>query len=103
MELSGQELPAFGEVIDEDVIEEYLQEIFHSFSVRQWVAKDTYFLMRVEIDIGMELNPADLGYPEEEGEMTMGMAMSFLAYNYNQPISIVLPPEAEEATEEPGW
>ena len=103
MELSGQELPAFGEVIDEDVIEEYLQEIFHSFSVRQWVAKDTYFLMKAEVDMDMELNPEAFGYPEEEGLMTMDIAMSLLAYNYNQPVSIVLPPEAEEAIEEPGW
>jgi len=101
MELSGQGLPGFGEFLDEDVIEERLQEIFSSFSVKQWVAKDTYFLIKAEIDIDMEFNPADLGYPEEEGEMAMRMVMSLLAYNYNQPISIVLPPEAEEAIEEP--
>jgi len=29
--------------------------------------------------------------------------VSMLAYNYNQPVSIELPPEAEEAIEEPGW
>ena len=103
MELPGQELPDFGEFLDKDVVEERLQEMFHSFSVKQWVAKDTYFLMKAEVDMDMELNPGDLGYSEEEGEMTMGIAMSLLAYNYNQPISIVLPPEAEEAIEEPGW
>jgi hypothetical protein len=103
MQLSGQDLPDFGEFIDEDAIEERLQEIFNSFSVRQWVAKDTYFLIKAEMDIDMEFNPADLGYPAEEGEMAMRMVMNLLAYNYNQPISIVLPPEAEEAIEEPGW
>jgi hypothetical protein len=103
MQLPGQELPGFGEFLDKDVIEERLQEVFSSFSVKQWVAKDTYFLMKAEVDMDMELNPEAFGYPEEEGEMAMGIAMNLLAYNYNQPISIVLPPEAEEAIEETGW
>ena len=33
--------------------------------------------------------------------MTMDISMSLLVYNYNQPISIMLPPEAEEAVEVP--
>jgi len=40
-----------------------------------------------------------MGFPEEEGVLRMDIAMSLLAYNYNQPVSIVLPPEAEEAIE----
>jgi len=79
------------------VAEEFLQEMFRSFSVKQWVAKDTYFLTKAEIDMAIELTPEALGYPEEEGIMTMDIAMDLLAYNYNQPVSIVLPPEAEEA------
>jgi hypothetical protein len=96
-------LPDFGEILDEDVIEERLQEIFKSFSVKQWVAKDTYFMMKAEMEMDVQLSAEDMGYPEEEGEMRMGIAINWLAYNYNQPISIVLPPEAEEATEESGW
>jgi len=71
--------------------EESLQEIFQSFSVKQWIAKDTYFLTKAEIDIAMELTPEQMGYPEEEGIMTMDIVMSFLGYDYNQPVSIVLP------------
>ncbi len=77
-----------------DVTEEYLQEVFRSFSVKQWVAKDTYFLMKAEIDISTEFPPG------EPGPSTIDIAMVLLAYNYNQPVSIVLPPEAEEASEE---
>jgi len=76
-----------------DVTEEYLQEIFHSFSVKQWVAKDTYFLTKAEIDIATEFPP------EEAGPSTLDIAMVLLSYNYNQPVSIELPPEAEEAVE----
>jgi hypothetical protein len=56
-------------------------------------------LTKAEIDMAMEFTPEDMGFPEEEGIMTMDIAMSFLGYDYNQPVSIVLPPEAEEAVE----
>jgi hypothetical protein len=84
-----------------DVAEELLQEMFESFSVKQWVAKDTYFITKSEIDMIIELTPEALGSPEEEGVMTMDITMDLLAYNYNQPVSIVLPPGAEEAVEVP--
>ncbi len=80
-----------------EIPEELLDEVFSDFTVKQWVAKDTYFLMKVEIDMAMELTAEAMEV--EEGEMTMDITLSFLAYNYNQPISIVVPPEAEEATQ----
>jgi len=79
--------------------EELLDEVSYSFSVKQWVAKDTYFLMKVEIDMAIELTAEAMGFPGEEGEMTIDLAMTMLVYNYNQPVSIELPPEAEEAIE----
>ncbi len=81
------------------VPEELLEEMFLSFSVKQWVAKDTYFLMKAEIDVSMETTPELMDYLGEEGETSIDITLIFLAYNYNQPVSIVLPPEAEEATE----
>ena len=83
------------------VAEEFLQEMFRSFSVKQWVAKDTYFMAKAEMDMAVELTPEAMGFPEEEGVLTMDIAMVLLAYNYNQPVSIELPPEAEEAVEIP--
>lgn len=91
--VTGQEVPA--------VAEEFLQEIFRSFSVKQWIAKDTYFLIKAEINMAVELTPEAMGFPEEEGVITMDIAMSMLAYNYNQPVNIELPPEAETAIEVP--
>jgi len=84
-----------------DVAEEFLQEMFRGFSVKQWIAKDTYFLTKAEMDMAVELTPEAMGSPGEEGVFTMDIAMILLAYNYNQPVSIVLPPEAEEAVEMP--
>jgi hypothetical protein len=90
---TGQVLPP--------VPEELLQDIFRNFSVKQWVAKDTYFLMKVEIDMALETPPDLLEYLNEEGVKSVDITISFLAYNYNQPVTIVLPSEAEEAIEMP--
>ena len=49
----------------------------------------------------MVVNTGNCGSPEEEGVVTMDMAVGLLVYNYNQPVSIELPPEAEEAVEMP--
>ena len=81
--------------------EELIQEVFSDFAIKQWIAKDTYFLMKAEIDTVMELTSEFRDYMGEEGEMSIDSTLSFLAYNYNQPVTIELPPEAEEATELP--
>lgn len=86
-----------------DTTEELIQEMFRDFSVKQWIEKDTYFLTKAEIDMNVEMTPEIIGYPEEEGIITMDMAIRLLAYNYNKPISIVLPLEAEEALEVTPW
>ena len=80
------------------VTEEILDEVSYSFSAKQWIAKDTYFLIKVEIDMVIELTPEAMGSPGEEGEATIDTSISMLAYNYNQPVSIELPPEAEAST-----
>jgi len=84
-----------------EITEEIFDAASYSFSMKQWFAKDTYFLTKVEMDMTLELTPEAMGYPEEQGEMTMDVTINILAYNYNQPVSIELPPEAEEATEIP--
>ena len=97
-QLVMQQTAVAGEEMLPDVAEEFLQEMFRSFSVKQWVAKDTYFLTKTKIDMAMELTAEAMGFPEE-GEITMDIGMIYLEYNHNQPVSIVLPPEAEEAAE----
>jgi len=102
-QLAMQQSGVTGEEILPAIDEEFLQEIFQSFSMKQWIAKDTYLLTKVAIDMAVELTPEALGFPEEEGLMTMDIFIVLLAYDYNQPVSIVLPPEAEEAVEVPAW
>ena len=81
--LSEEEVP--------DVAEELLQEMFTNFSVKQWISKDTYFLIKAAIDMGLEL----------EVSLPIDISVVLLCYDYNQPVSIELPPEAEEAIEVP--
>jgi len=91
-EVIGEEMP--------DIAEELLEEIFRSFSVKQWIAKDTYFLTKAETDMDMELTPEALG-STGEGLTKIGIAMDLLYYNYNQQVSIVLPLEARDAIKVP--
>lgn len=80
-----------------ELTQEIFDEASYSLSVKQWLAKDSYFLMKVEIDTSIELTAEMMQVTE--GEMTMDTFMKLLAYNYNQPVSIELPPEAEAALE----
>jgi len=98
-QLAMQQSGVTGEEMLPDIDVESFQDIFKDFSIKQWIAKDTYFLIKAEMNIAMELTPETLSYPEEDGLMTMDIAMDLLAYNYNQPVSIVLPDGAEEAIE----
>lgn len=98
--MAMQQAQATGGEVPE-VMEELIEEMFRSFSVKQWITKETYFLTKAEIDMAMELTPESMGIPGEEGVITMDIAISLLAYNYNQPVSIVLPAEAEGAIEAP--
>ena len=80
-----------------DIDPTLLQDMFRDFSVKQWVAKDTYLLARAVVDMSLEFNAEAMGGTAEEGNVTMDMSLDMLAYDYNQPVSIVLPPEAAAA------
>jgi outer membrane lipoprotein-sorting protein len=84
-----------------DISPELLNEMLQSYSAKQWVAKDSYLLMKVEVEMSMELTPEIMGSPEGEGEATIHILVTMLVHDYNQPVSIELPPEAEEAIEIP--
>jgi uncharacterized membrane protein len=102
-QLVMQQLEATGMEMD-DIPEEFeglLDEISPSYSVKIWIAKDTYFLTKVEIDLAIELTSEAMGALDAEGEMAIDMALTLLAYDHNQPVSIELPPEAENAVEMP--
>ncbi len=79
-----------------------LADWFKEMSVKYWIAKDTYWIMKTEIYMLMQLGPEDIGATEDDfGKVTMDMNIGMRFYDYNQPVSIILPPEALDAEEIP--
>ena len=73
---------------------EFPDGVIVDFYVWQWVDKDNYYTTRYEMDMTVEITPEVLGGPIS---ITMDIAEVYMAYDYNQPVDIVLPVEAEEA------
>jgi len=93
LELTNMEMPA----VDAEII----SDLFRHVTVKQWIAHDTYYVIKTEIEIALELTPEAVGEPDEEGVATIEITMIMLMDNYNQPVAIELPPEAEDAVEQP--
>lgn len=77
-----------------------LEELLTDLSVKQWIAKQTYFSRKTTLDVTLELTPEALGMAmETEGDLdaTADIAMVITMHHINEPVTIVLPPEAEEA------
>jgi len=63
-----------------------------NMSMTEWIAKDTYLVMKAEATLDMTTTSPDTG---EEATTAIDFNMRF--YDYNVPVTIVLPPEAEAA------
>ncbi|MFP4640790.1 MAG: DUF6612 family protein [Dehalococcoidia bacterium] len=75
-----------------------LDEIIQSMDLKQWIDKDTFLPVKEETQITMEISPEAMQMPTSEGgkmEMTMDIVANY--HSYNEPVSIELPPEAENA------
>lgn len=81
-----------------------LEQLISDYSLTQWVAKDTFSTPKVSMSMEMVFTPESLGVPPEIAEDFDAVAdveMTILQRNINQPVTIELPPEAEEAEEVP--
>jgi len=79
-----------------------LAELYQELTVKEWVAKDSYWLQRTEVEITMEFRPGDVGAADDDFEkMSIDIGMTMRFYAYDQPFTVVLPPEALEAEEVP--
>jgi hypothetical protein len=80
-----------------------LADLFEEMRVKEWIAKDSYQVLKTELYMRMQMTPEDVGATEADfDKMVMDMEMTVRLYDYNQPVSIVLPPEAADAIEMPG-
>ncbi|HEY78099.1 MAG TPA: hypothetical protein G4O09_03190 [Dehalococcoidia bacterium] len=76
---------------------------FKDFSIKLWVAKDSYLMMKAEEYLLMEITAGDLrGSEDDSGKMTMDANITMTCYDYNEDVFIELPEEALEAAEIPG-
>jgi len=76
-------------------------EMIKEMSLKYWIAKDTKFPMKTEMQIKMTMNSADIPETEEEFTMTIDQRTDMVFYDYNEPVTIELPKEAESAAEYP--
>ena len=88
-----------GEALPSDLdIEELVSEL----SFKQWIAKDTYFTLKTNMDLTLELTPESLDMEAEtDGDFdgTAEIALVISLHHINEPVTIELPPEALEAEE----
>lgn len=79
-----------------------LEDVITDYAVRQWVAKDTYFTLKTTESLTMVFTPESFGIPPElvgEFYVTADMAIVITLHHINEPVTIELPPEAEDAVE----
>ena len=96
-ELAMQQGSLTGQEMIPEINTDLIEEIFRDFSMKQWIAKDTFLLAKAVIIMSMELTPEAMGVPGEEGSVEMDMTMIMVATGYNQPVSIELPAAAANA------
>jgi len=63
-----------------------------NMSVTEWIAKDTYLLMKAEATLDMTTTS-----PDTEEEVTIAIDFNMRLYDYNVPVTIELPAEAGDA------
>lgn len=79
-----------------------LSKMFKSFSVRVWIAKATYLPVRANTQVTMEMSPEDVGATTEDfDKLALAMNMKYSFFDYNKPVTIVLPDAANSASEMP--
>jgi hypothetical protein len=84
---------------DEDELE-FMKELFRDLSYYLWISTETTLLKKLDCSLLLDVIPEAMDLPEDEFEsMLMEFKMQARIYDYNEPVSIVLPEDAEDALE----
>lgn len=71
-------------------------------SAKVWIAKDKYLPTKFYWDISLEILPQELGKTTNYfDKIAINITFQMKFYDYNQPVVIQLPPEAQNAIEQP--
>lgn len=85
---------------DMDLSQFDLADLCKGLSIKAWIAKDSSLLMKSEVEMVLEMSASDVGaIAGDADKVTMDVKMVMSFYDYNEPVSIELPPEALEAEE----
>jgi hypothetical protein len=73
---------------------------FDNVVIKVWIAKDSRLIMREDLSMDMNFTPENMGDMEgENGGITAAITAQMKFSDYNEPVTITLPPEAYSATE----
>lgn len=78
---------------------EHLRKTLKNVEVRQWYAVDTFLPLKGQFELVMGGNSRDFGFSGEDLNLTMRMELVHNYSNFNEPVELELPPEAEKAVE----
>jgi hypothetical protein len=77
-----------------------LEDVFKELAYITWIAKDSKLMKKMNVAMLIEMNAEQAGAPDSGLEkMIVNMHADMTLENYNEPVSIVLPEEAEDAME----
>ncbi len=76
-----------------------MSKILDNFTVKEWIAKDSYLVIKQQIGIKLDMASLDTGNSTSVDQMKMDMSATITYYDYGKPVTIELPPEALNATE----
>ena len=77
-----------------------LAELSEEMRVKQWVAKDSYRVLKTEVYMRMRMDPDDVETSAVDfDEMIIDIDITMWLYDHDQPVSIVVPEEALAAQE----
>ena len=76
---------------------ENLQDMIKDCSMKLWVSKDTYLVTMMDMNMLMEVTAEAMGIPGGSGGFIIDTNMDMWLYDHNKPVTIWLPPEAEDA------
>jgi uncharacterized lipoprotein NlpE involved in copper resistance len=73
--------------------------LIKGMSITQWIAKDTLFPTKTEMQMKMVISSEDLNLEdtEETFTMTLDQSTTLVFYDYNEPVNLELPEDAKNA------
>jgi hypothetical protein len=81
-----------------DLSQTDMTKTFKQISIKEWIAKDSKMLMQEQMALVTEMTPEEMGTPAGSfDKMVMDINMSMNYSNFDQPVSVVIPPEAKDA------